>query len=129
MSERYLYFRTVSAIGDDDARGDSAMYPLSSLQGIHPTADDSLNIFFKPMIPVHAGDPDDDTANMISADYVVINLTTANTHKDVIAGLTRLFGSHPHSDGFIDVADDVTGVYAVPGISAVSTISTAAALT
>ena len=125
MKEVYLYFRTQATLADDDASADSCMFPLSKLRGMVPSADDTLNIYFDPMIPVQH---DDQNASVINADYVVINLTTANTHKDVIAGLMRLFAGGPLNDGFIDVADDVTGVYAVPGISAVSTISTAVAV-
>tara|TARA_R110002020_G_scaffold420960_1_gene630076 strand:+ start:725 stop:1105 length:381 start_codon:yes stop_codon:yes gene_type:complete len=125
MSEKYLYFRTEATAANDDARGDSAMYPLSSLQGMHPSADDTLNIFFKPMIPVQH---DDQNASVINADYVVVTLSTVNTHKDVIDRLSKLFSNQVHAEGFISVADDQTSKYAVAGIAGLSTISTAAAV-
>ena len=43
---KFLYFRTVATDGDDDATGDSALFPVSSLMGMQPTADTSLTIYF-----------------------------------------------------------------------------------
>jgi len=44
MREKYLYFRTEATDGDDDAAGDSACFPASSLTGMQPTNDDALTI-------------------------------------------------------------------------------------
>ena len=85
--EKYLYFRTAGAIGDDDAAGDSACYPLSNFMGFVPSADDTLNLYFKPAIAHSANDPDDDAANIINNDKIVVTLSTVNTHKDVITKL------------------------------------------
>ena len=123
--EKYLYFRTQATLGSDDGSGDSAMYPLSSLKGMVPSAADTLNLYFTPMIPIQH---DDQNGSVINADKVVVSLSSNNTHKDVIAALSRLFAGGPHSDGFISVADDSTGVYAVDGISGLSTMTTAAAV-
>ena len=123
--DKYLYFRaaTAAANEDDDDSAHSAMFPLSSLQGMVPSADDTLNIYFKPMIPVQH---DDQNGSVINADYVVVTLSAVNTHKDVIADLCALFSSTGSmKEGFISVADDVTGVYAVDGISGLSTMTTA----
>ena len=129
--EKYLYFRTAGAIGDDDAAGDSACYPLSNFMGFVPSADDTLNLYFKPAIAHSANDPDDDAANIINNDKIVVTLSTVNTHKDVITKLSRLFAGAAnggiHQDGFIDVADDLTSTYAVTGIPGLSTISIGAA--
>ena len=123
--EKLLYFRTQNAIGSDDASNDSCMFPLSKLRGMVPSAADTLNIYFDPMIPEQH---DDQNGSVINADYVVVSLSANNTHKDVIERLTRLFHGTPHKDPFLSVADDVTGVYAVEGISGLSTISVAAAV-
>ena len=128
MKEVYLYFRTAGAAGDDDAAGDSAMYPLSHFCGAVPSADDTLNLYFKPAVAVQANDPDDDAANIINNDKIVVSLSTVNTHKTVMQDLARLFsgaanGGSIYNDGFISVADDVTGVYAVSGISGLSTMT------
>ena len=130
MKEVYLYFRTQATLADDDASADSCMFPLSRLHGMVPTADDTMAIYFKPMIPVQH---DDQNASVINADYVVVTLSTVNTHKTVIENLTRLFsgasnGGSIYNDGFISVADDLTSVYAAAGIAGLSTISVAAAV-
>ena len=124
--EKYLYFRTQATLGSDDGSGDSAMYPLSSLCGMVPSAADTLNLYFKPMIPVQADGQDGAVINNYK---VVVSLSSNNTHKDVIADLCALFSSTGSmKEGFISVADDVTGVYAVDGISGLSTMTTAAAV-
>ena len=128
MKEVYLYFRTQATLADDDASSDSAMFPLSKLRGMVPSADDTLNIYFDPMIPVQH---DDQNASVINADYVVCTIGT-NDHKDAIAALTRLFAGAAnggiHHDGYISVADDYAGTYAVSEVTALSTISVAAAV-
>ena len=88
MKEVYLYFRTVAAIGDDDAAGDSAMYPLSSLKGMVPSADDTLDLYFTPAIAVMADGQD---GAVVNNDKIVVTLSSNNTHKDVITRLSRLF--------------------------------------
>jgi hypothetical protein len=127
MKEVYLYFRTQATIGDDDAAGDSAMYPLSSLTGMVPSADDTLNLYFKKMVGVQQN-TDDDVAEVLNNDKIVVTLSSVNTHKDVIAKLSRLFAGAAnggiHHDGFIDVVDDKAGTTAVTGIAGLSTITT-----
>ncbi len=124
MKEVYLYFRTVGAIGDDDAAGDSAMYPLSSLKGMVPSADDTLNLYFTPAIAVMADGQD---GAVVNNDKIVVTLSSNNTHKDVITKLSRLFAGAAnggiHHDGFIDVVDDVAGTAAVTGIAGLSTMT------
>ena len=128
MKEVYLYFRTQATLADDDDSAQSAMFPLSKLRGMVPSADDTLNIYFDPMIPVQH---DDQNASVINADYVVCTIG-ANDHKDAIAALTRLFAGAAnggiHHDGYISVADDYAGTYAVSEVTALSTISVAAAV-
>ena len=128
MKEVYLYFRTQATLADDDDSAQSCMFPLSKLRGMVPSADDTLNIYFDPMIPVQH---DDQNASVINADYVVCTIGT-NDHKDAIAALTRLFAGAAnggiHHDGYISVADDLTATYAVSEVTALSTISVAAAV-
>ena len=132
MKEVYLYFRTQATIGNDDASDDSAMFPLSHLQGMVPSADDTLNIYFKPMIKQARNrfDHDGDSTSVVNSDFVVVTLSSNNTHKDVITKLSRLFAGAAnggiHQDGFIDVVDDLTGTTAVTGIAGLSTISVTA---
>ena len=128
MKEVYLYFRTQATLADDDDSAQSCMFPLSKLRGMVPSADDTLNIYFDPMIPVQH---DDQNASVINADYVVCTIG-ANDHKDAIAALTRLFAGAAnggiHHDGYISVADDYAGTYAVTEVTALSTISVGAAV-
>jgi hypothetical protein len=128
MKEVYLYFRTQAVLADDDSSADSACFPLSRFTGMHPTADDTLAIHFEPQIRNNGdGQADDFTNN----DKVIVTLSSVNTHKDVITELSRLFAGAAnggiHADGFLDVADDLTGNYAVTGIAGLSTISIGAA--
>ena len=127
MKEVYLYFRTQATLADDDASADSVMFPLSKLRGMVPSADDTLNIYFDPMIPVQH---DDQNGSVINADYVVCTIGT-NDHKDAISALTRLFSGAAnggiHHEGVIVVADDLTATYAVSEVTALSTISIGAA--
>ncbi len=127
MKEVYLYFRTQGTLGSDDGVGDSACYPLSHFCGAIPSAADTLNLYFKPAVAVQANDPDDDAANIINNDKIVVSLSANNTHKDVIARLMRLFSGAAnggiHQDGFIDVVDDVAGTTAVTGIRGLSTMT------
>ena len=127
MKEVYLYFRTQATLGSDDGAGDSACYPLSHFCGAVPSAADTLNLYFKPAVAVQANDPDDDAANIINNDKIVVTLSSNNTHKDVIARLMRLFSGAANGgilhDGFIDVVDDVAGTSAVTGIDGLSTMT------
>ena len=127
MKEVYLYFRTEATIGNDDAAGDSAAWPLSSLKGMVPTADDTLALYFDPMIARQEGGAA--AADVVNSDKVVVTLSTNNTHKTVMQDLARLFsgaanGGSIYNDGFISVADDNTAVYAVSGIAGLSTMTT-----
>mgnify|MGYP003139777719 CR=1 FL=1 len=124
MKEVYLYFRTIGTIGDDDAAGDSALYPLSSFKGMVPSADDTLNLYFTPAVAVMADGQD---GAVVNNDKIVVSLSSNNTHKTVMADLARLFSGAAnggiHHDGYIDVADDITGTYAVSGINGLSTMT------
>ena len=131
--EKYLYFRTQATIGDDDDAAQSACWPLSSFVGMHPTADDTLALHFKPQI---VAESDGQDGNVINTDKVILTLASVNTHKAAMKGIIKAFndassfkGESADSD-FIVVADDIsTGTsYITPEISAVSTIALTAAL-
>jgi hypothetical protein len=114
MKEVYLYFRTQETLGDDDASGDSMCFPLSRLTGMVPTADDTLTLFFQPVIMKEKVqfDHDGDSTTSVINDKVVCTIGT-NDHADAIAALSRLFAGAAtggiHHDGFIVVADDLAG--------------------
>tara|TARA_Y100001963_G_C6611518_1_gene367282 strand:+ start:345 stop:761 length:417 start_codon:yes stop_codon:yes gene_type:complete len=133
MKEVYLYFRTQATLADDDASADSVCFPLSHLQGMVPSADDTLNIYFEPMINQSSirFDHNGDSTSAVNSDYVVCTIGT-NDHKDAISALTKLFSGAAnggiHHDGFIVVADDLAATYAVSEVTALSTISVTAAV-
>ena len=133
MKEVYLYFRTQASTtaGDDDGSDDSCMFPLSKFTGMHPTAADTLTLFFEPvtMREKVQFDHDGDSTTSVKNDKIVVTLSTNDTHKTVMQDLARLFagaanGGSIYSDGFISVADDKTGVYPVNGIDGLSTMTT-----
>ena len=131
--EKYLYFRTQATIADDDDSAQSACFPLSSFLGMHPTADDTLTLFFIPQVRVAGGVTDGQ--DFTNSDKVVLTLGSVNTHKAAMKGLIKAFGNassfrEDSADAdFIVVADDIsTGTsYITPEISAVSTIAIGAA--
>ena len=127
MKEVYLYFRTQATLGDDDDSAQSAMFPLSRLTGMHPTADDTLAIHFEPQI---RNNGDGQSGDFTNNDKVICTIGT-NDHKDAITALSRLFAGAAnggiHHDGFIVVADDLSSTYAVSEVTALSTISIGAA--
>ena len=133
MKEVYLYFRTQATLADDDSSADSMCFPLSRLTGMVPTADDTLTLFFQPVIMKEKVqfDHDGDSTTSVINDKVVCTIGT-NDHKDAITALSRLFsgaanGGPLYNDGFIVVADDLTSTYAVSEVTALSTFSIGAA--
>jgi len=80
MPEKYLYFRAQATDGDDDATGDSALWPASSLMGMQPTADDELTLYFKSMVRRDPTGSLDHANNLDNHDTVVLELATNNTH-------------------------------------------------
>ncbi len=134
MKEVYLYFRTQASAsaGDDDGSDDSVMFPLSNFTGMHPTAADTLTLFFEPvtMREKVQFDHDGDSTTSVKNDKIVVSLSTNDTHKTVMQDLARLFAGAAnggiHADGFISVADDQTSTYAISGIGGLSTISVTA---
>ena len=132
MKEVYLYFRTQATLGDDDASADSMCFPLSRLTAMVPTADDTLTLFFQPVIMKEKVqfDHDGDSTTSVINDKVVCTIG-ANDHKDAISALSRLFsgaasGGSVYNDGVIVVADDLASKYAVSEVTALSTISVTA---
>tara|TARA_R100001480_G_scaffold137343_1_gene134419 strand:- start:394 stop:843 length:450 start_codon:yes stop_codon:yes gene_type:complete len=129
--EKYLYFRTVTNIADDDADGDSVCFPLSSLLGMQPANDGRLALFFIPIVRISGGVTDG--SDFTNADSVVLNLNTANNHKQAIKGLIEAFnkassfGSESSNSDFIVVGDDITGEYIIPEVLTVGAITIGAA--
>ena len=114
--ERFLYFRTEATDANDDATGDSACFPASSLMGMQPTADSVLTLYFKSMVRrTPSGNEADDQVNFDNHDRVALNLTTANTHLAAMQAITHaiatgvIFGSNATVPILIIVANDDSG--------------------
>ena len=130
--EKYLYFRTQADEDDDDGGADSAMFPLSSLTGIHVTAAAAITLFFKPVIKAPQNEGADSFTNN---DSVILNVTEG-TAFEVQRDLVQHFNGGPHNDGFLVVADDMTtllddttrsAVYLVNNITSCGAITIGAA--
>ena len=109
--EKFLYFRNVAAVADDDNIEDSACFKASALIGIFPSGDSELKLTFDPIqrpSDTGVGGAADSGANLPLVDTVLLNLTTANTHRAVIANIIAAINGGPHATGFIIVADDAT---------------------
>tara|TARA_R110002020_G_scaffold182743_9_gene378487 strand:- start:905 stop:1576 length:672 start_codon:yes stop_codon:yes gene_type:complete len=104
-------------------------YPMSSFMGMHPFADGVLRLHFKSM-KNHCGSTLRDT-KVVSSDYVELNLTTNNTHRELIAELCNLFDSASGGYGDIYIGNDQAGgrSYTSTLISNVGTVNVLAANT
>ena len=125
--EKYLYFRTEATDANDDATGDSACFPASSLMGMQPTSDTALTLYFKSML---RRDPTGsvDHANSLDNNDSVILTISANTHLAAIQAITDAI-TGPNFPSLIVVANDDSGgteYLAGSGISACGTITVAA---
>ena len=135
--QKYLYFRTVTLDGDDEARGASACWPASSLMGMQPVGDSELGLYFKPLRRgVPSGNEPDADASFDNHDAVVLNLTTANTHltamKVIIHSINtgRVYNANTALPQLIIIANDDSGgteYLSGSGIASCGTISVASA--
>ena len=123
MAEKYLYFRTVSTLADDDQGQDSVCYPLSKFRGFSmgaagdsdATADEDL---FTMVFESLQNDTAGDDANF---DIITIRTATNNNAKAVWKGLTEAFVLS--EDVFLIVGDNVTGEFLHGDILRVGTIT------
>ena len=123
--EKYLYFRTQATLADDDDIAQSAMYPVSSLKGIHPTSDTAITLWFEHQI---RDESDAQDGNVVNNDSVVLT-TGTNKAKEAMQDLVEAINAHPNMDPFIVVGDDNASSYIGNGnITAVGAITIAAAL-
>jgi hypothetical protein len=122
---KYLYFRAQATIGDDQDANDSCCFPASSLVGMVPSSDSTLQLYFHSM-QNHDGFTQGADEIVIS-DFINLTLATNNTHKETMEAIVNTLLSP--KDGMIVIADDLTGAteYCTPLISAVGTITIAGA--
>ena len=112
--EKFFYFRTVAAIGDDDAQNDSLCIPVSKFKGMYPTSDSELTMWFTNTTREQGGGG----INADNGDVVAINLSSDNTHKAVMKRIIDAINEPVSRDnGFIVVADDVTSGDNMAGVA------------
>ena len=139
---KYLYFRAVTDQANDDATGDSALFPLSSLMGMQPTSDTALTLYFTPIVRrMPSGNEPDADASFDNHDTVVLTVTS-NRHKEAMQDImnnisgsitviaddlttTHLTGTHGRTGVAID--ETVTASYISTYITACVSINVSAA--
>ena len=126
---KYLYFRTEATDADDDATGDSALFPASALMGMQPTSDTALTLYFKSMLRVSGNEGAGDAlANLDNNDSVILTIS-ANTHLVAMTAITNAI-ANPNGNSIIIVANNDSGgteYLTSSGITACGTITVAAA--
>jgi len=126
--QKYLYFRTEATDANDDATGDSALFPVSSLMGMQPTSDTALTLYFKSMLRGSGNEGAGDAlANLDNNDSVILTIS-ANTH--LIAMKTIIEATNNSNLDVIIIANDDSGgteYLAGSGVTACGTISVAVA--
>tara|TARA_R100001594_G_scaffold74243_1_gene108894 strand:- start:4604 stop:4966 length:363 start_codon:yes stop_codon:yes gene_type:complete len=114
MNEKYLYFRNVTSIGDDDDTAGSVMFPVSSVRGIYTMTATLLFVSIEP--PIHLN------KKMGSAvhDYASI-LVSSGKGPEVINALNEEIATGDNY--FIVVGDDVTSEYLTSDITSIGVSS------
>ena len=126
--EKYLYFRTEATDANDDATGDSALFPASSLMGMQPTSDTALTLYFKPMVRRDPTGSVDSANSLDNHDSVVVTIP-ANTHIIAMRAISEIINK-TESSAFVVIANDDSGgteYLSGSGITACDTITVAAA--
>tara|TARA_R100001591_G_scaffold11291_1_gene17678 strand:- start:507 stop:902 length:396 start_codon:yes stop_codon:yes gene_type:complete len=126
--EKYLYFRTEATDANDDATGDSALFPASSLMGMQPTSDTALTLYFKPMVRRDPTGSVDSANSLDNHDSVVVTIP-ANTHIIAMRAISEIINK-TESSAFVVIANNDSGgteYLSGSGITACGTITVAAA--
>ena len=127
--QKYLYFRTEATDANDDATGDSALFPVSSLMGMQPTSDTALTLYFKSMLRGSGNEGAGDAlANLDNNDSVIVTIS-ANTHLVAMRAIIDAINNQNLPSVLIVANDDSGGTEYLEGsgISACGTISVAVA--
>jgi len=127
--QKYLYFRTEATDANDDATGDSALFPASLLTGMQPTSDTALTLYFKSMLRGSGNEGAGDAlANLDNNDSVILTVS-ANTHLVAMKAIIEAINNDNFPAVIIVANDDSGGTeyLAGSGISACGTISVAVA--
>ena len=111
--DKWLYFRTVADMANDDGDTASAItsptslcVPASSMVSIAPASDTTIKMVFKAVRIPHGID----TIRMSSASYphdqVVLTVTQGKTFEAMAGIVQAINSSARNDDGFIVIADD-----------------------
>ena len=117
---KYLYFRSVTAVGDDDGSDASLIVPAANFKGAHPTDDTSIQLTFKSLYNEFTDGNDE----VVVSDYVKLT-TGTNKAKEAVQALVKEI-ANPYGDSMIVVADDVAEKYISSDVTACVTITVAA---
>jgi len=116
-----MYFRKEATIGNDDASGDSACYPVSTFVGMQPLTDDILALYFNQlnnMFTDSEGTDDDEGRN----DRVKLTLSSSNTHKEVMKNIVDWIAHG--SECFMVIGDNLSSdTEYIAGVSSVNDIT------
>ena len=128
---KYLYFRREATDANDDATGDSALFPATSLMGMQPTSDTALTLYFKSMLRGSGNEGAADSADNLDNNDSVIVTVSANTHLVAMTTIIEAINNDNYPAVLIIANNDSGGTeyLAGSGISACGTISVAAAYT
>ena len=125
--EKWLYFRTVTAVGDDDGDAGSAgtnptsfCIPSSRIKSIHPHSDTVLKIQFHPIIQKDIPNGYLSQLNYEGIDQVLININQGKAFE-VMAAISAAI-TNPRGSSFTVVADDVTSEYLDRNITSCNTL-------
>ena len=109
-TDKWLYFRTITDVDDDDGldgaidKCTSALIPSNRLITMLPASDTVLRLEFYSVKLSETGGSRYQRTNAPQADYIDINIT-ANKHKEVMRSITSAINS-PSRTPFITIADD-----------------------
>ena len=125
--EKWLYFRTVTAVGDDDGDAGSAgtnptsfCVPSSRIKSIHPHSDTIVSVQFHPIIQKDIPNGYLNQLNYEGVDKVYLNINQGKAFE-VMAAISAAI-TNPRGSSFIIVADDVTGEYLDRNIASCNTL-------
>jgi len=125
MKDTYLYFRAVADEDNDDGDGASSgvnptsiAIPTRNITGIGPGSDSTVVIkFLSVRNQGPRGGQAGASGDEIIQDTITLGVNT-HRHQGVIDTIIRAM-NNVHSDGFIDVCDDVTTLFGDSTIDAV----------
>ena len=116
--DKYFYFRTQADQDNDDGIDDSLSLPVRMIRSMNPSSDTAITISFDSVYNTYTGGD----GEVVIADTVVLNINQGKT-KEVLANLVRVINSsYPaYTDGFIEIADAVTGTFCSSTIASIAT--------